>query len=207
MKKENFEISKIEDLSDTMFKIIEDVSQTEEIVENLQNEVKTLKESIENNTASMQNLKQSQDEILSKIGNDDLSQVAIKVAKLEANINKVLGSGMLEELSNKIDNKAMLKKQATKWQMITVGILVFLGIESVCFFMFFNNGGSGTLAAFAIAVLPFVIAMIFIHNNVKTLIAQEKAIPSYRRATPRATATHSISSNIKDSEEIKSTFS
>lgn len=211
MKKEDLETSKINDLSDTMFKIIEDVSQTEENIENILNEINTLKESISHNATSMQNLKQSQDEMLQKINNNnnnDMSKISAKVIKLEENINKLLGSGMLEELSKNIDNKVILKKQITKWQMFMVGILVFLAFDSVFFFIFIANATmhNTILIAFFISVLPFIIAMAFVQNNVKNLIAQEKAIPNYRRITPRPTTSQRISSNIKDTDEVKNTF-
>lgn len=207
MNKEELENSKISDLSDTMFSMIEDLSKIEENIENILNEIDMLKKDISQKYTSIQHIKQSQDEMLSKINNNDISKITTKVIKLEENINKLLGNGMLEELSKNIDNKVILKKQATKWQMFMVGILVFLGLESIFFFIFIANSTMQTtlLIAFFISVLPFIVAMIFVQNNVKNIIAQEKAIPNYRKFTPRPN-TPRLSPNIKDSDEVKNPF-
>ncbi|RDU63985.1 hypothetical protein [Helicobacter sp. MIT 14-3879] len=210
MKKENFEHSKIDDLSDTMFKLIEDISDVEDKIEETKKDIKALVESFESNLSTIKETQTSQAEVIEKLNNNDITNIINKVVKLETNINSIVDSGLLNEVSSKINNKIMLKKEISKWQMIMIGILIFLGLESLFFFIFvFNSATQGNaLIALFIAVLPFIIAMYFINNNLKKLISEEKIIPKYNRNNARRTNISQPTSitGIKDNDEVKGTF-
>ncbi|MDE6886816.1 MAG: hypothetical protein K2P17_07255 [Helicobacteraceae bacterium] len=221
--KDNMEYSKLDDLSDTMFKLIEDIGEVEEAVEGNKKEIEELKVLIDTTKEAQVSQNETFQKFISSnnIGelSDSLSKFQTRFTKLESNIQTIISSGILDELSNSLSQKDLLKKEIKKWQMIMLTILIFVTIVSVAFFAFVFKSQITSIAVgiFAIAILPFVVAIFIINENVKKLIVNEKmTLPKTSsrarsnitsQATNRAKQVETKNNNIKITNiDIKSPF-
>ena len=188
-----------EELTEMLFKLIEDIGHTEELIEEVKQETQLIKETIQQNMPDTDKLSLMQEElerqakiIDSFIGNTHIndaqhieSTIKDKLIALEKDIknikntkNNILDSINVDELSNISDTmaqKIILKKEITRWQIIIIGILIAFSILSIGFFVSVNEISLNTLTAYIGFCVPFCIAMYFINSNLKNLISNKKA--------------------------------
>ncbi len=159
----------IEDLTEIIFKLAEDISYTEETIEEIKKEqlrqaeiLKTIKTTDSNNK------------------NIEIETLIGKITALESKFQDINNTNELENISENLNQKSLLKKEITRYQSIIIGCLVFLVIIIMYFFGFvFDTQIAGAaIVVFLIAVLPFTLAIYFFNNNIKNLISQEKRISS-----------------------------
>lgn len=191
-----------EELTEMLFKLIEDIGHTEELIEEVKQETQLIKETIQQNMPDTDKLSLMQEELerQAKIidsfsGNTHIndaqhieSTIKDKLIALEKDIknikntkNNILDSINVDELSNISDTmaqKIILKKEITRWQIIIIGILIAFSILSIGFFVSVNEISLNTLTAYIGFCVPFCIAMYFINSNLKNLISNKKSIPA-----------------------------
>lgn len=193
------EQSKIDNLADTMFEIMEDISKVEETIEQRIKIVEALESTI--NT-----LKETQDSHIKKL--ESFDDIIGRFSKLEQNINLIASSEVLKLLNEKIDKKVLLKNEIAKYQKMILFILAFLALGSIAFFMLGLAHNSYALMAFLAIVACFIIALLIINGNLKRAISEDKITPKKQSQMPTPTPTPKPKETNKNNDdvEIKGTF-
>ncbi len=188
-----------EELAEMLFKLIEDIGHTENLIEEIKQEMQLIKETFQNSMPHAEILSSIREELdrQSKIIDEFNSNINInnittldenikeKIISLENDINNIknknnsiLDSININELSNISDTmaqKLILKKEIKTWQIMIIGILTTFSIFSIGFFIFISKISIGTILAYIAFCIPFCIAMYFINNNLHNLISNKKA--------------------------------
>lgn len=201
--KETLEKHTREELAETVFKLIEDVGYTEDLIEEIKKETKSIREMLKKDSSNIDKLS-SMEYNISLIQEEQVRQAKIitQISDNDFNLikNEVIDTPQVTTLTNKVaelekeillfkkqdfnipnqPQKSILKKEIVKWQKIILGILIFLALQSIYFFTFVFEKQTGGMALliFFISILPFCIAMFVINNNLKKLISEDKSIPA-----------------------------
>lgn len=194
---------KLDNLADTMFEIMEDISRVEETIEQ---RIKAF-ESLE---SSLKTLQDTQDSHSKKL--ESLDNLLERFNKLEQNINSIANSDVLKLLNQKIDKKILLKNEIAKYQKMILLILLLLAFGSIAFFTLGFTTSMNAIIVFIAVALCFIIALLVINSNLKIVISQEKSTPKKVATKQQAKTTSNAESTPKKSDtsnnemEIKSTF-
>ncbi|MGX3010699.1 hypothetical protein ACWIUD_03925 [Helicobacter sp. 23-1044] len=165
--------NKLENLADTMFELMEDISKLEETIEKGKKDFESVKEMVDS-------LKQAQDSANSagdSAPNMSLDEILERVNKIEKSITTIAKSENIAHLSQNIDKRVLLKSEISKYQTMILVILLIMTLGSVAFFMMELASSLNATIAFLAMVAFFVIALIIINANLKTSIAEEKITP------------------------------
>ncbi len=167
------EQDRLDSLSDTLFELMENISNVEESLENFKSEMKAEVESLK--SALNQSKADSKADLAKKAQSKKAdSELAKRFKKLEANVNTIIDSGVLESLSKKISAKMLIKKEIRRYQFMIMLILVLV-IAGIAGFFYFNLSTTmENLIALGAGLVPFIIALLIINRNLKISIMEEK---------------------------------
>lgn len=169
------EQSKIDSLSDTLFELMENISSVEESLEQfkaeMKGEVESLKTALDESKAD---LKAKADLAKSAQSKRADSELAKRFKRLEANVNTIIESGVLDTLSKKISAKMLIKKEIRRYQLMIMLILLLVGGGMAGFFYFNLATTQENLIALGAGLLPFIIALLVINRNLKLSLMEEK---------------------------------
>lgn len=202
--------NKFDNLADTMFEIMEDISQVEETIEQGRKNFEALEEAVKSLESSTNAMKEMQDSNIKKM--ESLDNILERLNKIEQSVNSLADSDILKLLNQKIDKKVLLKNEIAKYQKMILGILAFLLLGSIAFFMLFMLGLASSMnatIAFIVIIASLIIALLVINGNLKQVIAEEKITPK-KSSQPVAPSTESTQKDNAPKSpqdmEIKSTF-
>lgn len=164
---------KLENLADTMFEAMEDISRVEEKLDKGMAEFEALKSAVEG-------IKEAQ-ETQSKKVETALADLE-RLKKLGQNIDSIANSDIINQLRQNIDKKILLKNEVAKYQKMILFILLIVLLGSVAFFWlgFMGHNFISTTNAtiiFGGVVAFFIIALLVINSNLKAVISEEKITP------------------------------
>lgn len=169
------EQSKLDSLSDTLFELMENISSVEESLEQfkaeMKSEVESLKTALDESKAD---LKAKADLAKTAQSKRVDSELAKRFKKLEANVNTIIESGVLDTLSKKISAKMLIKKEIRRYQLMIMLVLLLVGGGMAGFFYFNLATTQENLIALGAGLLPFIIALLVINRNLKLSLMEEK---------------------------------
>lgn len=200
--------NKFDNLADTMFEIMEDISQVEETIEQGRKNFEALEEAVKSLESSTNTMKEMQDSNIKKM--ESLDSILERLNKMEQSVSSLANSDILKLLNQKIDKKVLLKNEIAKYQKMILGILAFLALGSIAFFMLGLASSMNATIAFIAIIALLIIALIVINGNLKQVIAEEKITP--KKSHPKPAVVSSTDSTKQDNApkspdmEIKSTF-
>ena len=169
------EQNRLDSLSDTLFELMENISSVEESLEQFKAEIKAEVESLK--TAldeSKANLKAKADSAKNAQSKRADSELAKRFKRLEANVNTIIESGVLDTLSKKISAKMLIKKEIRRYQFMIMFVLLLVGGGIAGFFYFNLATTQENLIALGAGLLPFIIALLVINRNLKLSLMEEK---------------------------------
>lgn len=204
--------NKFDNLADTMFEIMEDISQVEETIEQGRKNFEALEEAVKSLESSTNAMKEMQDSNIKKM--ESLDNILERLNKIEQSVNSLADSDILKLLNQKIDKKVLLKNEIAKYQKMILGILgilAFLALGSIAFLMLGLALSMNATIAFIVIIASLIIALLVINGNLKQVIAEEKITP--KKSHPKPAVVSSTDSTKQDNApkspqdmEIKSTF-
>lgn len=186
---------RLDSLQETLFELMENISQVEESLEATKKEVAEMKTAIDSKLDSKLGATKADSKSQSKKVDSDLK-------KLESNINSVISSGALEVLSKKIDAKMIIKKEIRRYQFIIMFILLLVAGGSGAFFYFNLSTTQENLIAFGAIIAVFLIALIVINSNLKHAISMEKRTPARGKSSPDEIEIESHTLDMPDIDDL-----
>lgn len=182
-------IDKKEELTETLFKLIEDIGHTEELIEEIKKETHLIRDTIKQDIELIQEKLEQQSKaiIAENLENSDgdsaFKEINQKIDKLNneiQNLKKLKSNSIdINELINLDDaaaQKVLLKKEIKRWQTMIVGILSAFLVFSIGFFIFSGRLSMEMAIAYIGFSMPFCIAIYSINNNLKKINSQKNAI-------------------------------
>lgn len=182
-------INKKEELAEMLFKLIEDIGHTEELIEEIKGETNSIKDKIKQDIELIQEKLEQQSKAITnknlenKDGDSEIKVINQKIDTLNNEIKnlKKLKNNFIEinELANldySIAQKVILKKEIKRWQAMVIGILSAFSILSIIFFIFIGNLSMESAVTYIGFSIPFCIAIYSINNNLKKLNSQKNGI-------------------------------
>lgn len=200
--------NKFDNLADTMFEIMEDISQVEETIEQGRKNFEALEEAVKSLESSTNAMKEMQDSNVKKI--ESLDNILERLNKMEQNVNSLANSDILKLLNQKIDKKVLLKNEIAKYQKMILGILALLALGGIAFFMLGLQSSMNATIIFVAIIASLIIALLVINGNLKQVITEEKITPKKQTQMPtlkpKEQSQNKNQNKINDDIEIKSTF-
>ena len=182
-------IDKKEELTETLFKLIEDIGHTEELIEEMKKETHLIRDTIKQDIELIQEKLEQQSKaiIAENLENSDgdsaFKEINQKIDRLNneiQNLKKLKSNSIdINELINLDDataQKVILKKEIKRWQTMIVGILSAFLVFSIGFFIFSGRLSMEMAIVYIGFSMPFCIAIYSINNNLKKINSQKNAI-------------------------------
>lgn len=195
---------RLDSLQETLFELMENISQVEESLEATKKEVAEMKTAIDSKLDSKLGATKADSKSQSKKVDSDLAK---RFKKLESNINSVISSGALEVLSKKIDKKALIKKEIRRYQFMIMFILLLVAGGSGAFFYYNLATTQENLITFGAIIAVFLIALIVINSNLKLAISEEKRTPVRDKSSPDEIEIESHTLDMPDIDDLRSSNS
>lgn len=198
--------NKFDNLADTMFEIMEDISQVEETIEQGRKNFEALEEAVKSLESSTNAMKEMQDSNVKKI--ESLDNILERLNKMEQSVNSLANSDILKLLNQKIDKKVLLKNEIAKYQKMILGILALLALGGIAFFMLGLQSSMNATIIFVAIIASLIIALLVINGNLKQVITEEKITPkkSSQSVAPSTDSPQKDTPKSPQDMEIKSTF-
>lgn len=160
------EKNKLDSLADTLFELMENISGVEESLEKFKAEIKG---EVDELKLSINSLKQGesnnpQQNVQSKKVESELAK---RFKKLESNVNNIVGSGVLEALSKKIDVKMLIKREIRRYQSMIIFIVLLAFVGSAGFLYLNLTKSQENLMVFGGLMAVLIIALVVVNLNLK----------------------------------------
>ena len=169
------EKNKIDSLADTLFELMENISSVEESLEKFKAEIKGEVDGLKSSFDSLKGGESNNNPKQSAQGKRMQSELAKRFQMLETNVNNIVGSGVLETLSKKIDAKMLIKREIRRYQFMIM-FIVLLALGAGAGFLYFNLATTrGNMIVFGAVIFVFVIALIVVNLNLKRALSADKS--------------------------------
>lgn len=169
--------NRLDSLQDTLFELMENISSVEESLEQFKTEIKSEAESLKTTLDDLKADFKSKAPLAKSTQNKKASSdLTRRFKKLEANINTIIDSGVLDAISKKLNAKMLIKKEIRRYQFMIMFVLSLVGIGIVGFFYFNLATTQENLIALICALVPFIIALFIINKNLALSLNEERRI-------------------------------
>lgn len=164
------EKNKLDSLADILFELMENISGVEESLEKFKTEIKG---EVDELKLSINSLKQGEsNNVQSKKVESELAK---RFKKLESNVNNIVGSGVLEALSKKIDVKMLIKREIRRYQSMIIFIVLLAFVGSAGFLYLNLTKSQENLMVFGGLMAVLIIALVVVNLNLKRALLGGKS--------------------------------
>ena len=168
-----------EELTEMLFKLIEDIGHTEELIEEIKGETRLMKNTIKQNielfeekleqqsrAISARNLENSEEDSKFEEINQKIESINNEIKNLK-NLKDSIKTG--KTINIDYSAKHTLKSKMTKWQMMLIGSLAIFATLSIIFFLILKDISLLSVIVYIVFAVPFCMAMYFFNDHLKKI--------------------------------------